>query len=75
MVVELHCPVQINSSLRHYGRSGRVTWPRGCERDKREMQGKEEVNGQIRWEESGVFVMRHTKTMWKVSICEVVPLT
>lgn len=31
MVVELHCPVQINSSLRHYGRSTDLAELRGRE--------------------------------------------
>lgn len=38
----------LSTSLQQIDRSGRVTWPRGCERDKGVMRGEEEVNGQIR---------------------------
>lgn len=49
-MIELHCPVQINSSLRHYGRSTDLAELRGRENsksDKGEMQGEGEVNGQM----------------------------
>lgn len=77
MAVELHCPVQINSSLRHYGRSTDLAELRGREdaRDKREMQGEEEeVNGQIRWAEGGVSVMEvHEDDAECLDTREVVP--
>lgn len=47
MAVELHYPVQINSSLRHYGRSTDLAELRGREDArgiKGEMQGEEEAN-------------------------------
>lgn len=50
MVVELHCPVQINSSLRHYGRSTDLAELRGRE-DAWGISGdarEGEMNGQIR---------------------------
>lgn len=59
-MIELHCPVQINSSLRHYGRSTDLAELRGREdskSDKGEMQGEGEVNGQIRYAKGEVSVM------------------
>lgn len=82
MAVELHCPVQINSSLRHYGRSTDLAELRGREDVrgiKREMQREEEVNGQNslgkrRWGGARDGGTRRRETRQKVSIREVVPL-
>lgn len=77
VAVELHCPVQINSSLRHYSRSTDLAELRGWE-DARGIKGR--CRGRRRWtdrfarQKVGCPWWRYTKTKQKVSIREVVPL-
>lgn len=76
-MVELHCSVQINSPLRHYGRSSDLAVLRGqegCARDKGEMRDGRRWNGQIRWAQGGIFAKStnaETSAVQKVSIREV----